>query len=171
MLCEKCKAKNAVVHYKQVINGEVTEYNLCQECAKDIEKPISFDNFFKGFMDIGYGEALSGMSGVKSIPIHKCPVCGYTLEDLQSTGKLGCKECYSAFRDRLNPLLKNIHGSNRHISLDRENSALNEDKNETGANRELLELKAELLKAIESEEYEKAAEIRDKIRGIERGEA
>lgn len=170
MLCDKCKSKNAMVHYKQVINGQVTEYNLCEDCAKSIEQPISFDNFFKGFMDIGYGDTLS-KSERRSISRHQCPTCGYTIQDLQTSGKIGCSDCYKTFRDRLNPLLRNIHGSNIHIGKNSNRSIANNINEEEGNNRELLELKAQLLKAIENEEYEKAAELRDRIKAIEGGEA
>ena len=38
MLCQKCKKNEATVYYKENINGHVTEYNLCPECAAELEK-------------------------------------------------------------------------------------------------------------------------------------
>ena len=83
-------------------------------------------------------------------------------DDFQKTGKLGCGECYNVFSERLEPLLKRIHGNSEHHGKTPKKMEQSIKKY-----NELNDLKALLNKAIQSEEYEKAAELRDEIRKLE----
>ncbi|MEA5085481.1 MAG: UvrB/UvrC motif-containing protein [Lachnospiraceae bacterium] len=163
MLCEKCKKNQATIHMTQVINGDVKEIYLCPECAANEEysTKFSFHNMFQELFNLAASptEVFGGFnaSGLK------CPVCGQTYEEFKKLGKLGCVSCYSAFSQTLDHTLKSIHGSNEHKGKIPQKSG-----GKMLAKREKENLKRQLAVAIEKEEYEEAAKIRDRIRNIEK---
>ena len=163
MLCEKCLKRPATVHMQKYINGQVTEIHLCQECAVQPDAPFSFEQFLQGLLDMFSGmQQQENVSQQKPETAYRCPVCGLSFEDFKRTGKLGCAECYQTFRREMDPILKNIQGSNRHEG---------KYPQKAGAGmlnrRKIEKLKLELSKAIEEEQYENAAGLRDQIRGLE----
>ena len=101
-----------------------------------------------------------------------------------NTGKIGCENCYSVFEDRLDPIIKRIQGSNRHLGrigkiiddkIDKKEGKLEEktetkSKENTDNNNEnkLEELQRKLKQAIKEERYEDAAKIRDEIKKLEK---
>ncbi len=172
MLCEKCKKRTATVFYNENINGKTRSYSLCGECAaklrekgelQDITSMIgSFadpfsqlhDQFFSGFF---------GMPTVKSIPsAKKCPVCGSTYADIAANGKVGCPHCYETFRDELSGLIQSVHGTTSHTgNVPSRHRAMKEKK------EKLTQLKQELQEAVQKEQFERAAELRDEIKSLE----
>jgi protein arginine kinase activator len=162
MLCQNCKTNLAKVHFKQIINNTKHEMYLCEECANEKGHMnfglISLDDFFSTLMGIGDHAQYQ-------IPLQKpviCEKCGMSYEDFQKTGKLGCSNCYSLYEEKLKPLMKRLHGSTEH------NGKIPERVFATmKVTKEIESLKQTLNKAIQNEEYEKAAELRDKIREIE----
>ena len=91
-----------------------------------------------------------------------CPNCGMSYRDFQQTGKIGCSVCYATFRRQLEPLLRRIHGSSTHSG---------KIPHRTGGTLEMKHtiesLRKSLKECVAQEEYEKAAELRDKIRLLE----
>lgn len=171
MNCEKCKQNPATVHVTHINNGEKVELHLCEECAKEsnqlnFETPISFQNFFQGLLDMSQG----GTSKIQQYNGHKrqmlqCPVCHMTYEEFRKTGKIQCAACYDTFGEQLDTVLKSLHGSNRHTG-----KLPKKAKEGLLLKRAIDELRRQLNESIEQEEYEKAAELRDKIRILEKGE-
>ncbi|HXG98155.1 MAG TPA: UvrB/UvrC motif-containing protein, partial [Gemmatimonadales bacterium] len=95
----------------------------------------------------------------------RCPACGSTLRDFRDTGRLGCDQCYSSFDTHLRDLLRRLHGSSQHVG---ERYDMPGAAGGAGDPRsELLELKAQLRRAVEGENFELAAELRDRIRVLE----
>ena len=182
MLCQNCGKNEVNFKYTQVINGVKKEMALCDKCAKelgldnmDFNIPINFSSFLGDFFNEYNDSAF--LPGFSTATILKCPNCGMSYDDFIQTGKFGCSECYDTFSERINPVLKNIHGSNTHIGrksrmLNVNNKTKREDivekKNEEkNENSELKELNNVLKKAIKEERYEDAAKLRDKIKNIE----
>jgi len=161
MVCEKCLKRHATVHMQQIINGQKAEMHLCQECAGQADSPFSFEQFLQGLLDV-FGGMPENVSPQMQSAQYNCLVCGLPYENFKRTGKLGCAECYQTFRREMDPILKNIQGSNRH-----------EGKYPLKAGAGLLnlrkigKLKIELSKAIGEEQYEEAARLRDEIRALE----
>ena len=91
-----------------------------------------------------------------------CPNCGMTYQDFVHSGKIGCSVCYTTFRKQLMPLLKRIHGAVLHSGKIPKRSG-----GVLVVQHEIDVLKDKLQAAIKTEEYEKAAEYRDKIRALE----
>lgn len=177
MLCDNCGKREANVRYSENINGRKKELNLCEECSHklgigqmDFSMPIDFSNFFEGFMDnFGSNEFIPMLNDLKTL---KCNSCGYTFDDIANTGRLGCKDCYSVFQDRLDPIIKRIQGSNKHVGrigkiidskIDNK-EAVKEESKKPVSEKEKLE--NELKDAIKEERYEDAARLRDEIKKL-----
>ena len=162
MLCQKCHKNNASVHIKQVINGEVSERMLCAECAEKENLGSFFgatDSLFSGF----FSDSILGSAGIAEKKI--CPLCKSTKRDLARTGRAGCAECYNVFSEELSRIIYGIHGNTTHSG-----SAPGKHVEELTKRDEIDALKKEQEEAVLSENYEKAAEIRDKIKALENGE-
>lgn len=161
MLCQRCQKNNATVHYKQVINGVVSEMRLCSECAEK-EKMGSFfpqDNLFSGF----FSDSIFGGEYIKEQK--KCPLCGSTRRDLAENGRAGCAKCYEVFSQELAKIIYGIHGNAVHTG-----SAPGKHAEALAKRKEIEELKTEQRQAVLDENYEKAAAIRDKIKSLEKEE-
>jgi len=147
---------------QQYINGQVTEMHLCQECAAQPDSPLSFEQFLHGLLDMFSGMQQEDVSQQAPESNYRCGACGLSFEDFKRSGKLGCAECYQTFRREMDPILKNIQGGNRHEG---------KYPQKAGAGmfnrRKIDKLRMELTKAIEEEEYENAASLRDQIRELE----
>lgn len=162
MLCDICGKKQATVHLTEIVDEQMTELHLCDECAK--EKSVQMEQQF------GLADLLAGLSDmgkqakeeVGTVTI-KCPNCGLTYEDFRKVGRLGCSECYNTFRKHLSVLLKKIHGSNQHLGKTPGKVAKSVKPKSA-----LEELKDRLQQAIQSEEFEEAARIRDRIKELEK---
>ncbi len=174
MLCEKCKKKEATVFYEETINGSSRSYSLCADCAGEMEKSGEL-TLHKGFFGSSpVGSLTDGLfGGLFAIPDTTrtsrklCPLCHASLESLKRSGRVGCPQCYDTFADELRGSIRAIHGAVKHIGKSpkkREEA----QAPEVETNTQLDNLKAELKAAISEENFEKAAELRDRIRAIEK---
>ena len=165
MLCQDCNEHEATVHLTQIINNEKTVLSLCKGCAaqKGFHSPLDSVPF-------PLSEILSGLvqqdnfEGKKSVEGLKCTNCGLTFENFIQQGRFGCGECYRTFRSRLEPIMRKIHGSSLH-----KGKLPVSDSNEMLPIREEERLEKELKKAVETEDFERAADLRDKLLAV-RGE-
>lgn len=164
MLCDICGKGEATVHLTEIINEQVTKLHLCEDCAKEkgaeMEEHFGLSDLLAGLSDVGMPGATIEPEVVEAI---KCPNCGFTYQNFRKIGRLGCSLCYEAFKKQLAPLLKRIHGTDRHVGK----IPLRVGKTVKDM-RNLQELKAQMEKAIQSEEFEEAAGLRDKIRELEK---
>ncbi len=159
MICQNCNKNDATLHMKRIINGRAAEVHLCSDCARSLGYGEAFSGFGLGFGHL-LGELLSsGEAG--SVNSMRCPACGKSFEEIAGDGKMGCAECYAVFYDKLLPTLNKIHGktsymgSKPQMSGDIRNSATNLD-----------ELKTALSEAVERQDFELAASLRDRINDI-----
>ena len=164
MLCELCKEAQATVHLTEIVNDQMTELHLCEACAN--QKGAQVESHF------GLADLLSGLADFskpqepEEVPAKVCPTCGMSFEDFRKVGRLGCAECYTTFKRSLGGLLKRIHGSPIHLGK----SPMRLIKTAKVAKTEMAELKRKLERAIEKEEFEEAARLRDQIRRAEQQE-
>lgn len=180
MLCDNCGKREANVRYSENINGRKKEMHLCEECSEklgigkmDFNMPIDFSSFFGGLLeDFATPDFMPLFDEVKTL---KCNHCGYTFEDIVNTGRLGCGNCYNVFEERLDPIIKKIQGSNRHVGrtgkiIDSKiGKKFNNDKENNNKKdvSEMEKLQNDLKQAIKEERYEDAARIRDEIKKLE----
>ena len=163
MVCDICGKRQATVHLTEIINDQMTKLHLCEECAKEkgaeMEEHFGLANLLAGLADMG-----QPLQTAKEKKL-KCPSCGLTYEDFKRLGKLGCGRCYDTFKAYLVPLFKRIHGSDTHISGKAPRSKRGRVSKAKKVNVE--ELKKRLQRAVELEEFEEAAKLRDEIKKSE----
>lgn len=165
MLCQNCNKREANVHFTQIINNNKVEMYLCEECAREkgqvsFGSPISVSDFFSGLL--GFAGPSAYITPVVQQAV--CNKCGMTYEEFQKSGKLGCDNCYEIFADRLQPLIKRLHGNVEHSG-----KCPLKECNNIKASKEIEDLRRLLDEAVKNEEYEKAAQLRDKIKALEAG--
>jgi len=167
MLCEKCLQREAVVKFTQVIGNEKTTLNLCKTCAEKqgLSNPlVDISKVFGKIIIAILGEHVASQTDedVKKMDEGAdCERCGLLWSDFKKTGRLGCSHCYDTYMEQLKVLLRRLHGSNKHIG-----KQIKKEKSEIPDSLDTLQKR--LKKAIEKEEYEVAAEIRDRIRELKR---
>lgn len=173
MLCQKCHKKTASVFISSIINGQETREYLCDACAKDyplfnfnLQDPFSI----KDVMDKFKLDEEASIDKEKLLAVDKeyeeediiCPNCYSTYNEYKDTGKVGCSRCYEIFEKQLKPILKNIYGYEEYIG-----KSPKVDDTHVYISKEIGILKEDLNRAVEHEEYEKAADIRDRIKELE----
>ena len=173
MRCDNCKKNEATLHISQTINGKTQEQHLCANCAQETGINNSFNPYVEEFLKSGSiaqgifntagGIPAFGNTGIKPVV---CSSCGQRYEEFRKSGLLGCSNCYKAFEDRLDAIFRRVQGGNRHVGR---------KACETAGQQELLlyrhqmiDLKNKLQEYVEKEEYEKAAELRDEIRDLQK---
>jgi protein arginine kinase activator len=162
MSCDQCREREAVIHLTQIVNDQVTTLHLCERCAaeKGVESPASVTK-------TPLGTFLAAMGKDAEAPAPKtadtCSRCGGSLQDFRESGRLGCPECWRAFETPLRDLLRRLHGSTHHVGerYADQPGAAGEPKVEVADLRERLRV------AVESENFELAAELRDRLRVLE----
>lgn len=162
MVCDNCGASAAVVHLTQIVNNQMSTHRLCERCAaeKGLEttpEPASFPltDFLAQMGKDSVAE--SDPSGTH------CSFCGLTFKDFRETGRLGCPHCYETYAPHLQRLLRRVHGGTKHVGK----VYLPPDPTASDVERRLAALKRKLSRAVEAEDFERAAELRDEIRSLE----
>ena len=163
MQCQSCGKRPAVVHFTEIVNNKKSELHLCEKCAeeKGYHVPLVKTKFSVGDLLAGMVDQ-PGAGDEARIGRVQCPQCHLVYSNFKETGRLGCSECYPTFRAQLRPLLRRIHGSTKHVG-----KTPVRDAARVAVRREVQRLHEQLQKAIEHEEFETAAELRDRIRNIE----
>ena len=183
MQCDICGKKKATVHLTEIVDEQMSEMHLCEECARNksaqMEQQFGLGDLLAGLSDVGKTAAKTDDKNAL-----KCPACGLNYEDFRKFGRLGCGECYTSFKEHLTGLLRKIHGSNRHLgkvpvplqaqaegvaaaSESSKGAALLSAASVVVSPDSVEDLKKQLNVAIAAEDFEKAARLRDKIRGLE----
>ena len=97
MQCDICHKNEATVHLTEIIDNQITELHLCEECARNkgaqMEQHFGLADLLAGLADLGQSFEVVGKTELK------CPNCGLTYQDFRRVGRLGCSECYQAFKD------------------------------------------------------------------------
>lgn len=144
-ICESCGENTADIHIRQVINDKESELYICSKCAEKMKKKfLSFlkvNNFITGMMQQVETDTVG----------KKCSMCNFDINKIRKLGKVGCAMCYEVFDKELEPILNKMN-VRRTISKGNDNNI-----------EKINKLQVELNKAVLTEEYEKAAELRDEI--------
>lgn len=164
LLCQRCNEHEASVHLTKIINNKKTELYLCEECARELghmplntSDPFSFQNLLSGILNPGLSSAFNREEEIK------CESCGITYNEFTKTGLMGCSDCYDAFDENLIPLIKRIHGSNNHTG-----KVPKRKGGDLRIIRKIEDLREEMQRVVEEENFERAAEIRDEINELEK---
>ena len=163
MFCENCNIREATVHKTKITNGIKEEIHLCDECAKQSEMFNFEDNFsIHSFLSSLLEGSIAPNITITDGQIKKCPQCGSTYNDFRRSGRLGCSTCYPTFSDALAPLIKRIQGNSIHAGKIPKISG-----HSIKLRRKIRDLKNQLQKLVQIEEFEEAAKLRDEIKRLE----
>ena len=159
MLCCICKEKEATVHLTQIAGDKVQKVDLCEECAKTkgVNDPTGF-SLADLLLGLGASQEIEQAGGSAGL---KCPACGFTQADFKKAGRLGCPACYKTFAEPLEGLLKTMHKGTRHVGKVPESFRQSREVSDR-----LRSLQKKIANAIEEEDFEKAAVLRDEIKQI-----
>ena len=163
----KCDVENceneATVHLTEIREGKKHEMHLCEKCAGEKGLPgkahFSISDLLHGIASQAQQQQAQRSRKSKE---SACPACGATLSQFQSSGRFGCPECYTTFKEDVQGLVEKIHDSSQHIGkVPRRISA------DISLQKDIRQLQLDLKKSVKREDYEKAAAIRDQIRQLE----
>jgi protein arginine kinase activator len=161
MICGKCSKNHATVHVTEVSNGSKKEAHLCEECARSVGVGVKFT--FSVSDILGNLVEPPKASRTQEAVLPRCPECGITYAEFKSKTRLGCANDYEVFKAGLVPLLEKIHNNaTQHIG-----KAPHTVESVIRKETELMRLKRELEGVVRSEDFEKAAVIRDRIKILE----
>ncbi|PYG87988.1 protein arginine kinase activator [Ruminiclostridium sufflavum DSM 19573] len=162
MLCQNCQKRPAKVQLTQIKNNAKVDIYLCEQCANEISHTEFVAPF--GFNDLLFG--LFGSQIKQDAPVAlKCSECGMEYSEFLKSSRVGCSKCYKAFEPKLDSIIKRLHGNAEHHG-----KVPNRVSSNISVPNEVEKLKQLLNGAIQKEEYEEAAKIRDRIRSLEVGE-
>ncbi len=162
MKCDQCN-RQATVHLTEIKGGKKLEKHLCEQCAAQNEglpvKPHApINELLTNFV--------MAHSGLQKTEISACESCGITWAEFRQSGLFGCPRDYENFERDLTPLLQRAHeGATHHIGkVPRRKGAAGVPMRKQV---DLAKLRKELARAVEAEDYERAAALRDEIRQAE----
>lgn len=164
MLCENCGKNEAAIHLTQIQNNEMTTRHLCEACAESMG--LSSGQPANAPLADFIAQMGKSIAAETAATAGTCPSCGLTLADFKRTGRLGCARCYSVFDTSLRGLLRKLHGGTQHSGK----VYLPPDPTETDRTARVVSLRRSLARAVESEDFERAAALRDQIRRLEAGQ-
>ncbi len=159
MLCGSCNQNEATIHLTEIVNNQVMEVHLCESCAE--EKGTDFKTHFN------FSELMAGLSDIGPLfketkPVIECKTCGLSYEEFAKKGRLGCCDCYKHLQKLLLPLIKRVQRATAHLG--KRPSQLSGDARKT---MDMRDLRERLKKAVQNEEFEEAARLRDEIKQFE----
>ncbi len=165
MLCDSCNEREATVHLQQVKDNAVTSLHLCHQCAaeKGIDTGAGAVKFPLSDFLASMGKDSSAQGGAEESD-EECKYCGATLKDFRKTGRLGCPRCYDTFESQLRDLLRRLHGSSHHVG---EAYLVADSGDVDEQDEQVTELRNRLRQAVATENFELAAELRDRLKELE----
>ena len=162
MKCERCQQNEATFFYEETINGNKRALRLCAECAAKMQAEAPAPVF--GGLGSHLLDGLFGLSAAPTAePRKTCPGCHAAWGDLAKAGKAFCPQCYATFARELEPSLRSLYGNHvHHTGRAPAGRRAEQERRDT-----LASLKKQLAEAIAAEQYENAAQLRDRIRALE----
>ncbi len=157
MKCHNCSSP-AKFHLTDIAaNGQKKEIHLCEECAEKQQLTKKKEINLSGIVQSLIGQHVGAQSD--ELARLTCPSCGIKYMEFRAEGRLGCPHDYDVFRVGLEPLLRRIHRKIRHTG-----KVPRRQPKSTPVHAELLEMRKQLRAAVDAEQFEEAARVRDRIR-------
>ena len=170
MRCDNCGEREAAIHLTQIVNNSVTTMHLCEQCAaeKGVETGAGVAKFPLGDFLASLGKSGGGKQEEQAAGV-ACPACGGTMDDFRQTGRLGCARCYTTFEPHLRDLLRRLHGSTQHVGerYTAPAAAAPAEAEGPAPDTRVSALREQLRRAVEAEDFELAAELRDRLKVLE----
>jgi protein arginine kinase activator len=165
MLCDRCGKNEAAIHLTQIEGTQSTTRNLCESCAEALGlNPGPAAQQGSAPLADFLAQMGKGFATAEALPtLGTCPGCGLTLADFKKTGRLGCARCWSALDSSLRGLLRKLHGGTQHAGK----VYLATNPSESDRTARIASLRRSLTRAVDAEDFERAAALRDQIRRLE----
>lgn len=165
MMCEECGIRQAKFHLMKIVNDERTERNLCAVCMAKYQKQLP-------------GIDLTNLAGILNniLENHEspelqtedegedslvCEQCGTTYAEFRKSSAAGCANCYKAFHAPIERIFKRVQAGTQHSGRIPEGV-----RSGASIRMNIDRLKQRMQKAIQNEEFEQAAKLRDAIRAL-----
>lgn len=168
MVCQHCGEREATFHLTKTVNGEKTELHLCPRCAEQqgtVSLPFqapSIHQLLASLIGSSPGSPPLATPDKKAGREPICPGCGMSYAHFAETGRMGCSQCYETFSQQLQPLLRKVHSASEHTGKAPKRAA-----GPLKLKREIAALRKELQVAVNQEDFERAAQLRDRVRSLE----
>lgn len=161
MLCSICQKNEAKVHLTQIVDDKMQKIDLCEECskAKGVTDPAGF-SLADLLLGLGASQETETRPAAKPGEL-TCSTCGLAQSDFKKSGRFGCPQCYVTFAEGLPAMLKTMHRGLRHSGKTPQAFRVKREPVD-----QIKQLNRRLEKAIESENFEEAAQLRDQIRAL-----
>ena len=185
MNCQFCQVNQSNVHVTEVENWQgpgssdnhITIKHLCEVCAQQQNLPFVGPGA-KASAKLWQLMGLASKAEIKTTLL-SCKCCGMTQLQLRKKGRVGCPQCYEVFSAELEAMLERIHGATEHTgrtpqiatSLESSTCEATSSTPEPDRIERIGELKGRLEQAIDQEEFEVAADLRDQLADLEENEA
>jgi protein arginine kinase activator len=164
MKCERCN-KPATIHLTEIQGGKQIVKHLCEQCAAQNEPLVVKPHAPINELLTNFVLAHSGLQKEGTLT---CEHCGLTWAEFRQGGMLGCEHDYVAFDKELTPLLQRAHeNGTHHLGKTPVRRGAAEGPAPVRKQADLARLRKELAKAVETEDYERAAKVRDQIKEAE----
>ena len=170
MKCQQCSKNEAQIVFTQIVNNEKMVLHICTDCARTKGLSVEIkhtsepetppESFLASFSDDG---KQSEETKVEDVPDLVCDSCGMAFSEFKESGLFGCDSCHIAFIEHVRRLLKQIHGTEVHTEKVTQNI-----KRGSSLRHQIKDLKTQLSESVDHENYELAAEIRDRISSLEK---
>jgi len=165
MQCQICNKHDATIHLTEIADGVRSEIHICEHCASEqdiaVKSHIPINELLSNLLAVQPSDA--ELSGAASEQELACPNCGFTLGQFRKEGTLGCPHDYDVFEKSLRPLIEKAHdGNTTHCG-----KVPSRAPGDTKKQMELLNLRQRLATAVQNEDYEQAAKLRDQIKQSE----
>lgn len=171
MQCDVCKKREAKIYYTEIVNGKKKEQHLCEVCAAEytsikIKNPLTNKEFSIGGLLSGILESYNAAENKEEkVPENVCKKCGMHYNEFLEQGKFGCAECYQSFGKLLSKSFRTIHGADIHTGK-KPKGYISETNRIINGLSEIEKLSIQLQQAIEQEEFEEAARLRDLLKEL-----
>jgi protein arginine kinase activator len=163
MLCQICGKNPGTYHITEIHDNKMSEIHVCERCAeeKGIHATAKKQKFEIADLLASMVDDMTSTEEERVGNVH-CPRCGLLYSGFKETGRLGCPDCYTAFQFQLRPLLRRVHGDTRHRG-----KVPARDGEGASRSRQIQRLHDELQRAVEREDFERAAALRDEVKRLE----
>ncbi len=165
MKCQRCGERDANVHMTRIINDRKQELHLCSECAEKTGQlnfsgdPFSFKQLLSGILKPEMLDTRTSPAAEEA-----CSSCGLSYQKFVDSGLFGCGDCYDNFSDQVEYILRKVQGGNQH-----QGKTPKERSKATSTAGRIAKLRSEMEEAVKTEDFERAAELRDQIEELEAG--
>ena len=153
MLCDACKKNEATYHTIKQFNGIKTETHLCADCRRKLVSAGKSDFANAFFSDF------SSVFGAAAAKKRVCRKCGTTEEEFLTSGYVGCEKCYNEFANLILPRVSQMQQGIIHVGKTPASAASTPES-------EYARLKEELKRAVDIEDYSRAAKINMKLKKL-----